>query len=87
MINIEKSAISFAIEEIYTKMVESKNVLSKRSKDYRLGLSDAIIVLENIKLIETTQAQEYAEFCVRCDRENMPLLDFESYILTYGGNK
>lgn len=87
MINIEKSAISFAIEEIYTKMVESKNVLSKRSNDYRLGLSDAIIVLENIKLIETTQAQEYAEFCVRCDRENMPLLDFESYILTYGGNK
>jgi hypothetical protein len=22
-----------------------------------------------------------------CDRENLPLLDFESYILTYGGNK
>ena len=87
MSNIQQSAISLAIEEIHTKMVDSKNVLSKRSKDYRLGLSDAIIVLENIKLIERTQAQEYAEFCVMCDRNNLALLDFESFILTYGGNK
>ena len=39
------------------------------------------------KAMEKEQAQKYAEFCVRCDRENLPLLDFESYILTNGGNK
>ena len=87
MSNNKQSAISFAIEEIYIKIVESKNVLTKRSNDYRLGLSDAIIILENIKLMERRQAQEYAEFCVMCDRNNLPLLDFESFIVTYGGNK
>ncbi len=28
-------------------------------------------------------AQEYAEFCVRCDRQKMPMLDLESYIKQY----
>jgi hypothetical protein len=26
------------------------------------------------------QAQEYAEFCVHCDRNDLPLLDFEGFI-------
>jgi arginine utilization protein RocB len=44
-------------------------------------------VKQQAKEMEKEQAQNYAEFCVMCDRENLPLLDFESYILTYGGNK
>ena len=28
-------------------------------------------------------ATEYAEFCVRCDRENLPLLCLEDYIKQY----
>jgi pyruvate/2-oxoacid:ferredoxin oxidoreductase beta subunit len=43
--------------------------------------------IQQAKEMEKKQSQQYAEFCVRCDRENLPLLDFESYILTYGGNK
>jgi hypothetical protein len=46
-----------------------------------------IELIEQAKEMEKEQSQQYAEFCVRCDRENLPLLDFESYILTYGGNK
>jgi chloramphenicol O-acetyltransferase len=43
--------------------------------------------INQAKEMEKEQAQNYAEFCVMCDRENLPLLDFESYISTYGGNK
>jgi hypothetical protein len=44
-------------------------------------------VLQQAKEMEKQQSQQYAEFCVMCDREKLPLLDFESYILTYGTNK
>ena len=44
-------------------------------------------LVDEAKEVEKEQSQKYAEFCVRCDRENLPLLDFESFIETYGGNK
>ena len=44
-------------------------------------------LLEQHKAMQQEQAQQYAEFCVMCDRNNLALLDFESFILTYGGNK
>jgi acetyl-CoA carboxylase carboxyltransferase component len=44
-------------------------------------------IYDKAKEMQKEQAQKYAEFCVMCDRENLPLLDFESYILTNGGNK
>ena len=47
----------------------------------------SIETIEQAKEMEKQQSQQYAEFCVRCDRENLPLLDFESFIETYGGNK
>ena len=37
---------------------------------------------EQAKEMEKEQSQQYAEFCVKCDREKLPLLDFESFILT-----
>jgi hypothetical protein len=46
-----------------------------------------IKLFQESKEMEKKQSQQYAEFCVMCDRENLPLLDFESYILKYGGNK
>ena len=49
--------------------------------------NEYIELKKQVKEMEKKQAQKYAEFCVMCDRENLPLLDFESYILTYGGNK
>jgi hypothetical protein len=44
-----------------------------------------IETIEQAKEIEKQQSQQYAEFCVMCDREKLPLLDFESFIKTYGG--
>jgi chloramphenicol O-acetyltransferase len=58
--------------------------------DKSFGPSFSLIMNDEIKKakeMEKEQAQNYAEFCVMCDRENLPLLDFESYVLTYGGNK
>ena len=49
--------------------------------------NEYIELKKQAKEMEKKQAQKYAEFCVMCDRENLPLLDFESYILTYRGNK
>jgi len=48
--------------------------------------NEVILKGENFKLFEQAKemekniAQEYAEFCVLCDREKFPLLDFKSYI-------
>lgn len=63
-------------------------------EDYHDGIITLDEYIESInkatqqaKEMEKKQAQKYAEFCVMCDRENLPLLDFESYILTYRGNK
>jgi hypothetical protein len=36
---------------------------------------------------EVKQSQEYAAFCVKCDRKELPLLEFEGWIKLEGGNK
>ena len=33
--------------------------------------------------VSNSVAIEYAEFCVRCDREGLPLLELEDYIKQY----
>ena len=33
--------------------------------------------------VSKSVATEYAEFCVRCDREGLPLLKLEDYIKQY----
>jgi hypothetical protein len=35
------------------------------------------------KEMEKEQSHNYADFCVRCDRDQMKLLDFNDYIKTY----
>ena len=38
------------------------------------------------KILKTSEEEiaiEYAEFCVRCDREKLPLLCLEEYIKQY----
>lgn len=35
---------------------------------------------EQAKAMQQEQAQQYAEFCVQCDRQSLPLLDFNSWI-------
>jgi len=36
-----------------------------------------------IQRVSNSVATEYAEFCVRCDREKLPLLCLEDYIKQY----
>lgn len=35
---------------------------------------------QQAKEMEEKQSQDYAEFCINCDRRNYPILDFESYL-------
>ena len=37
----------------------------------------------SIHIVSNSIATEYAEFCVRCDREKLPLLCLEDYIKQY----
>jgi len=39
--------------------------------------------LFSIHIVSKSVAVEYAEFCVRCDREKLPLLCLEDYIKQY----
>jgi hypothetical protein len=32
------------------------------------------------KEMEEKQSQDYAAFCINCDRKNYPIVDFESYL-------
>ena len=37
-------------------------------------------LFEQAKAMQQEQAKQYAEFCVQCDRQNLPLLEFNSWI-------
>jgi len=37
-------------------------------------------LIQKAKEMESKQAQEYAEFAIRCDREDMKILDFDGYM-------
>ena len=39
------------------------------------------------KEIESRQSQAYAAFCVRCDREKLPLLEFGGWIKLEGAEQ
>jgi hypothetical protein len=39
-----------------------------------------IELLEQAKEMEKQQSQDYAAFCINCDRKNYPIVDFESYL-------
>ena len=52
-------------------------------------LTEALdIVLSEVKKlpihnVSKSVAKQYAEFCVRCDREGLPLLELDDYIKQY----
>ena len=57
------------------------------NKDEEIKQLKAIIKEQNEQLrlhsVSNSVATEYAEFCVRCDREKLPLLCLEDYIKQY----
>jgi hypothetical protein len=54
-----------------TQKVEEIHKLLAENEQLRLGA------------VSNSIATEYAEFCVRCDREKLPLLCLEDYIKQY----
>jgi hypothetical protein len=46
---------------------------------YRLKI-DNYQEFNQAKEREVKQSQDYAAFCINCDRKNYPILDFESYL-------
>ena len=45
---------------------------------------DRVLALFSVsKSVSKSVATEYAEFCVRCDRDKLPLLCLEDYIKQY----
>ena len=44
-------------------------------------------VIEQAKEIENKQSQTYAEFCVTCDRNKLPLLEFDGWVKLEENNK
>ena len=59
------------------------------NKDEEIKQLKAIIKEQNEQLrlhsVSNSFAAEYAEFCVRCDREKLPLLCLDDYIKQYCG--
>lgn len=53
------------------KLTEALDIILNEVKKFRTGA------------VRNSVAIEYAEFCVRCDREGLPLLCLEDYIKQY----
>ena len=80
------------------KKMEFKEILERKIKHYGKTEAAYEFAAEEYsnKLIKETQneslilygvsksvAKKYAEFCVRCDRERLPLLELDDYIKQY----
>ena len=54
------------------------NHLNEKGYDFRPKYDENIV--KQAKEMESKQAQEYAEFAIRCDRKDMKILNFDGYI-------
>ena len=67
----------------FLKDCENGNVDKvKYINDIDLTIDEAVKKL-NIDDVSKSVAKQYAEFCVRCDREGLPLLKLDDYIKQY----
>ena len=71
-----QTAIDWYCNEMENLRVDSE-INNMRAYEFIVKRSE---IFEKGKKMEIKQAQEYAEFCVQCDRNNLPLLDFEGFI-------
>lgn len=46
----------------------------------KTSISNSSTPLLGLGVVSCSVAQQYAEFCVRCDRENLPLIKIEDYL-------
>ena len=89
--NKQSSVVETAIKQIYQRILDSKNpnTLTKRSGDYRIGLQEAINILEDLKAMHRKEIM-YAYM------KTLPIEDGvftavrkaeQHYNETYGGNE
>ena len=75
---LEKQAIGIVAQlfDLTEVPVEKRQQINDTAYDY---------MLEQLRLhsVSNSVATEYAEFCVRCDRDKLPLLCLEDYIKQY----
>lgn len=62
--------------EVYDKGVQNEDC---DLDDYVEKMKQAL----SIAFVSKSVAKQYAEFCVRCDREGLPLLELDDYIKQY----
>ena len=85
MSNNKQSSVEWYAKESHKIIAEAVRGYIKGHEWHLLELK----ALEKAKAMQQEQAQQYAEFCIRCDRESLPILDFNSWIAhneTFGGN-
>ena len=46
----------------------------------KTNVSNSSTPLLGLGVVSYSVAQQYAEFCVRCDREGLPLIKIEDYL-------
>jgi hypothetical protein len=62
------------VELIFQEMLEIQQSCKTLTFDENLDL------LEKYKEMQKEQSQAYAEFCVKCDRNKLILLEFDSWV-------
>lgn len=64
----------------------AENLTTERCKQLYDSINDwhdSELKLLGIAIVSKSVAKQYAEFCVRCDREGLPLLELDDYIKQY----
>lgn len=52
-------------------------------ENWHHSYNDCADDLLSLGIVSKSVAKQYAEFCVRCDREGLPLLELDDYIKQY----
>ena len=74
-----------AILAHYKKFFEMEHLMIDAYDELMIDWAEDIVKNCTIPLVSKSIAIEYAEFCIRCDREKLPLLCLEDYIKQYCG--
>lgn len=67
----------------YQKGINEAFEISKKEIDALKAENKELNEQLRLHSVSNSIATEYAEFCVRCDREGLPLLCLEDYIKQY----
>jgi alanine dehydrogenase len=69
---------------INAKLLEEYNLqYLKENNDLITSVKKATEKQLLLHVVSKSVAKQYAEFCVRCDREELPLLELDDYIKQY----